>query len=128
MLDILENLCEGKGSSEDLKKLEDIAGKTKQGSLCGLGKTAPKPVFTTLRYFRHEYEAHLKGICPAKSCKALIRYSISGRCIGCTICAQQCLAKAIPITPYKKHEILSEKCIKCGTCKSVCPNEAVTIT
>jgi len=128
MLDILENLCEGKGSSEDLEKLEEIAGKTKQGSLCGLGKTAPNPVLTTLRYFRHEYEAHLKGICPAKRCKALIRYSISGRCIGCTICAQQCPAKAIPITPYKKHEILSEKCIKCGTCKSVCPNEAVTVT
>jgi NADH-quinone oxidoreductase subunit F len=128
MLDILEKICAGKGSSRDLKDLEEIAGKTKQGSLCGLGKTAPNPVLTTLRYFREEYEAHLKGTCPAKRCKALITYSINGRCIGCTICAQQCPAKAIPITPYKKHEILQEKCIKCGTCKNVCPNEAVTVT
>ncbi|MCP5101949.1 MAG: 4Fe-4S dicluster domain-containing protein, partial [bacterium] len=128
MLDILENLCAGKGKRDDLKKLEEIAGKTARGSLCGLGKTAPNPVLTTLRYFRDEYDAHLKGICPAKRCKALINYSITGRCIGCTICAQQCPAEAIPITPYKKHEILSEKCIKCGTCKGVCPNEAVTIT
>ncbi|NIM14274.1 MAG: 4Fe-4S dicluster domain-containing protein [Candidatus Aminicenantes bacterium] len=128
MLNILENLCTGKGSSKDLKDLEEIAGKTKQGSLCGLGKTAPNPVLTTLRYFREEYEAHLKGTCPAKRCKALIIYSITGKCIGCTICAQQCPAKAIPITPYKKHEILQEKCIKCGTCKNVCPNEAVTVT
>ena len=127
MLDILEKICTGKGSSEDLKNLEEIAGKTKQGSLCGLGKTAPNPVLTTLRYFREEYEAHLKGTCPAKRCKALITYSITGRCIGCTICAQQCPAKAIPITPYKKHEIEQEKCIKCGTCKNVCPNEAVEV-
>jgi NADH-quinone oxidoreductase subunit F len=128
MLDILEKLCAGKGNSQDLKNLEEIAGKTKQGSLCGLGKTAPNPVLTTLRYFRDEYEAHLKGTCPAKRCKALITYMITGQCIGCTICAQQCPAKAIPITPYKKHEILQEKCIKCGTCKNVCPNEAVVVT
>jgi NADH-quinone oxidoreductase subunit F len=128
MLDILEKICGGKGSSQDLKDLEEIAGKTKQGSLCGLGKTAPNPVLTTLRYFREEYEAHLKGTCPAKRCKALITYSINGRCIGCTICAQQCPAKAIAIAPYKKHEIEQEKCIKCGTCKNVCPNDAVTIT
>jgi len=128
MLDILENLCAGKGRRGDLEKLEEISAKTARGSLCGLGKTAPNPVLTTLRYFRDEYDAHLKGICPAKRCKALIRYSITGRCIGCTICAQQCPAKAIPITPYKKHEILPEKCIKCGTCKSVCPNDAVTVT
>jgi len=128
MLDILDKLCAGKGSSQDLKNLEEIADKTKQGSLCGLGKTAPNPVLTTLKYFRDEYEAHLKGTCPARRCKALITYSITGRCIGCTICAQNCPAKAIPITPYKKHEILKEKCIKCGTCKGVCPNEAVVVT
>jgi NADH:ubiquinone oxidoreductase subunit F (NADH-binding)/NADH:ubiquinone oxidoreductase subunit E len=128
MLDILEKICAGKGSSEDLKNLEEIAGKTKQGSLCGLGKTAPNPVLTTLRYFREEYEAHLKGTCPAKRCKALIAYSITGKCIGCTICAQQCPAKAIAITPYKRHEIVQERCIKCGTCRGVCPNEAVVVT
>ncbi len=128
MLDILEKLCAGKGSSSDLKKLEEIAEKTKQGSLCGLGKTAPNPVLTTLRYFREEYEAHLKGTCPAKRCKALISYSITGRCFGCTICAQQCPSQAIPIAPYKQHEILQEKCIKCDTCRLVCPSEAVIVT
>jgi NADH-quinone oxidoreductase subunit F len=128
MLDILEKLCAGKGSSDDLKKLEEIAAKTKQGSLCGLGKTAPNPVLTTLRYFREEYEAHLKGICPAKRCKALITYSITSKCIGCTVCAQQCPAEAIPITPYKQHEIIQDKCIKCDTCRMVCPSEAVTVT
>ncbi len=128
MLDILEKLCAGKGSREDLDNLEEIAAKTKQGSLCGLGKTAPNPVLTTLRYFKVEYEAHLEGTCPAKRCKALISYSVNGSCIGCTICAQQCPADAIPLTPYKKHEIIQEKCIKCGTCLNVCPNDAVSVT
>jgi NADH-quinone oxidoreductase subunit F len=128
MLDILEKLCAGKGSGEDLLKLAEIAEKTKRGSLCGLGKTAPNPVLTTLKYFREEYEAHLKGVCPAKRCKELITYSVNDECIGCTVCAQKCPAHAIPITPYKKHEIVQEKCIKCGTCKNVCPTEAVTIT
>ncbi|MCK5059176.1 MAG: 4Fe-4S binding protein, partial [Candidatus Aminicenantes bacterium] len=128
MLDILEKLCAGKGSSEDLTNLGEIAEKTRRGSLCGLGKTAPNPVLTTLRYYKEEYEAHLRGICPAKRCRALITYSINDSCIGCTICAQRCPAKAIPITPYQKHEILQDKCIKCGTCQSVCPTEAVTVS
>ena len=128
MLDILEKICAGNGSSEDLRKLEEIAEKTKRGSLCGLGKTAPNPVLTTLRYFREEYEAHLKGSCPAKRCKELITYSIDDTCIGCTICAQKCPVGAIPITPYKKHEISQDKCIKCGTCKNVCPTESVIVT
>jgi NADH:ubiquinone oxidoreductase subunit F (NADH-binding)/NADH:ubiquinone oxidoreductase subunit E/Pyruvate/2-oxoacid:ferredoxin oxidoreductase delta subunit len=127
MLDILEKLCAGKGSGEDLANLEEIAEKTRRGSLCGLGKTAPNPVLTTLRYYREEYEAHLRGICPAKRCKAFITYSIDDRCIGCTICAQRCPGNAIPITPYEKHDILQDKCIKCGTCLSVCPTEAVTL-
>jgi NADH:ubiquinone oxidoreductase subunit F (NADH-binding)/NADH:ubiquinone oxidoreductase subunit E/ferredoxin len=127
MLDILENLCAGKGKRSDLQKLEEIAAKTKQGSLCGLGKTAPNPVLTTLRYFKEEYGAHLEGVCPANRCKALIRFSINDRCIGCTICAQQCPVKAIPATPYKKHEIVQENCIKCGTCKNICPNDAVVV-
>ncbi|MFC2154974.1 NAD(P)H-dependent oxidoreductase subunit E [Acidobacteriota bacterium] len=128
MLDILAKLCAGKGSSEDLASLEEIAEKTRRGSLCGLGKTAPNPVLTTLRYYKEEYEAHLRGTCPAKRCKALITYSVNDSCIGCTICAQRCPAKAIPITPYEKHEILQDKCIKCGTCRSVCPTEAVTVS
>ncbi len=128
MLHILEKLCAGEGSREDLRRLEEIALQTRQGSLCGLGKTAPNPVLTTLRYFMPEYEAHLQGSCPAKRCKGLITYTITDRCIGCSLCAQKCPAKAIPVTPYRRHEIHQTACIKCGTCRQVCPSEAVEVT
>jgi len=124
---ILENICTGKGTPADLEKLEIIAHKTKRGSLCGLGGTAPNPVLTTLKYFRDEYEAHLNGICPAKQCKDLISYSIDDSCIGCTICAQKCPVDAISIMPYQKHIINQDLCVKCGTCKQVCPTESVVI-
>jgi len=124
---ILENICTGKGTPADLEKLEIIAHKTKRGSLCGLGGTAPNPVLTTLKYFRDEYEAHLNGICPAKQCKDLISYSIDDSCIGCTICAQKCPMDAISIMPYQKHIINQDLCVKCGTCKQVCPTESVVI-
>ncbi len=127
MLQILEGLCAGKGKKEDLSNLEEIAHKTKQGSLCGLGKTAPNPVLTTLTYFREEYEAHLKGICPAKRCKELITYTIDDTCIGCTVCAQKCPTGAISAAPYQKHMIDQTQCTKCGTCKQVCPTESVKI-
>jgi ferredoxin len=99
----------------------------KQGSLCGLGKTAPNPVLSTLKHFRDEYEAHLDGRCPAGKCKALIKYLITDDCIGCTKCAQHCPAEAIEMRPYQRHEIDDEKCTRCGTCKEVCPNDAVGI-
>ena len=127
MLQILEDLCAGKGQEKDLIKLEEIALKTKQGSLCGLGKTAPNPVLTTLAYFREEYEAHLKGQCPAKRCVALITYSIDESCIGCTICAQKCPVSAIQVLPYQRHVIDQGECIKCGTCKQVCQTDSVKI-
>lgn len=127
MLRILEDLCAGKGKEEDLIELEEIAHKTKQGSLCGLGKTAPNPVLTTLTYFREEYEAHLRGTCPAKRCKALIAYTIDDTCIGCTVCAQKCPVGAISVTPYQRHMIDQTKCTKCGTCKQVCPTESVKV-
>jgi NADH-quinone oxidoreductase subunit F len=127
MLDILDRLCAGKGEPADLEELEHLAKIVKQGSLCGLGKTAPNPVLSTMRYFRDEYEAHVQGRCPAGRCKALIRYSITDDCIGCTICAQHCPTEAIAMKPYEKHEINSDKCIRCGTCKSVCPANAVRV-
>jgi NADH:ubiquinone oxidoreductase subunit F (NADH-binding)/NADH:ubiquinone oxidoreductase subunit E len=127
MLTLLEKICRGEGRKGDLDKLEELAKKTKLGSLCGLGKTAPNPVLSTLNYFREEYEAHLQGRCPAGSCQDLIEYTITDACIGCTICAQQCPTDAIPVQPYKVHEIIQDKCIKCDTCKQVCPTNAVMV-
>ena len=127
ILDILTRLCEGQGKKGDLGELEQLGGMVKQGSLCGLGKTAPNPALSTLKYFRDEYEAHLEGRCPAGKCKALIRYLITDDCIGCTKCAQHCPAEAIEMKPYEKHEIDDEKCTRCGTCKEVCLNDAVRI-
>jgi len=127
MLDILDRLCTGKGAAADLPELEHLAATIKKGSLCGLGKTAPNPVLTTMRYFREEYEAHVAGRCPAGKCKALVKYLITDDCIGCTICAQHCPADAIAMKPYEKHEIDLEKCTRCGTCKVVCPSNAVRV-
>jgi NADH-quinone oxidoreductase subunit F len=127
MLEILTGLCEGRGEEGDLKRLEDLAIAVKKGSLCGLGKTAPNPVLSTLKYFRHEYEAHLAKHCPAKACKALITFTITDDCIGCTRCAQICPADAIAFTPYEKHQIDPAKCIRCGGCKRACPVDAVRV-
>ena len=96
-------------------------------SLCGLGRTAPNPVLTTLRYFRDEYQAHLHGHCPAGRCKALITYRITDKCIGCTKCAQQCPAEAIALRPFERQEIDPEKCTRCGTCQTVCSVDAVVV-
>jgi NADH-quinone oxidoreductase subunit F len=127
MLEILEGLCEGRGREGDLDELERLAHLTREGSLCGLGKTAPNPVLTTLRYFRDEYEAHLEGRCPAGKCSALIRYEVNDKCIGCTRCAEACPVDAIPLTAYQKHRIDSDLCIRCDTCRVVCPEEAIDI-
>jgi NADH-quinone oxidoreductase subunit F len=110
-----------------LKELHDLAEYVQAGSICGLGRTAPNPVLTTLRYFRDEYEAHLEGRCPAGRCKALIQYRITEKCIGCTLCAQNCPADAISMTPYARHEIDQAKCTLCDTCRQVCPEDAVVV-
>jgi NADH-quinone oxidoreductase subunit F len=125
MLDILDRLCTGKATRPHLDELERLAHQVGAGSLCGLGKTAPNPVLTTLRYFRDEYEAHLQGRCPAKKCTALIKYTINTDCTGCTICAQHCPVDAIPMTPYAQHVIDDAKCTRCDTCRQVCPHNAV---
>jgi NADH:ubiquinone oxidoreductase subunit F (NADH-binding)/NADH:ubiquinone oxidoreductase subunit E/NAD-dependent dihydropyrimidine dehydrogenase PreA subunit len=127
MLDILERLCTGQGKKTDLEQLQNLGEMVKKSSLCGLGKTAPNPVLSTLKYFHQEYEAHLQGRCPAAKCRALITYSVTDDCIGCTLCAQNCPADAIAMKPYEKHEIDPGKCIRCGTCKSVCPSDAIEV-
>jgi NADH:ubiquinone oxidoreductase subunit F (NADH-binding)/NADH:ubiquinone oxidoreductase subunit E/Pyruvate/2-oxoacid:ferredoxin oxidoreductase delta subunit len=127
MLDILERFCAGKARPGDLKRLEDMSGLIKQGSLCGLGTTAPNPVLTTLKYFRQEYEAHEKGVCPAKKCLPLIRYTINEDCIGCTRCAQACPTDAIAKLPYRQHSIDLAKCVSCDMCNQACPVDAVQI-
>ncbi|HEG44203.1 MAG TPA: 4Fe-4S dicluster domain-containing protein [Phycisphaerales bacterium] len=128
MLDILERICQGNGKKDDIEQLEDLAVMIKQGSLCGLGKTAPNPVLSTIKYFRNEYQAHIEGRCPAGRCQSLITYSITDDCIGCTLCAQHCPVDAIEMKPYEKHEIDTEKCIRCDGCKKICPVDAVKIT
>ncbi len=127
MLDILDRLCLGKAHANDLVELERLGKQVGAGSLCGLGKTAPNPVLTTLRHFRSEYEAHLQGRCPAGKCTALIHYRVLDNCTGCTLCSQACPVDAIPMTPYQRHEIDDEKCTRCDSCRQVCPVEAVEV-
>jgi NADH-quinone oxidoreductase subunit F len=127
MLELLDTLCTGKGKQGDIEKLIELGHHIQRTSLCGLGKTAPNPVLSTIEHFRDEYEAHLAGRCPACTCRALIRFTITDKCIGCTRCAQRCPADAIAMKPYQKHEIDQDKCVRCGTCKSVCPAEAVHV-
>ncbi len=127
MLDILERLCAGQGKKTDIEELGNLAKMVQKTSLCGLGKTAPNPVLSTIKYFRDEYEAHIEKRCPVGKCIALITYSVTDDCIGCSLCAQHCPVDAIEMKPYEKHEIDSEKCIRCGTCKNVCPVDAIKV-
>jgi NADH:ubiquinone oxidoreductase subunit F (NADH-binding)/Pyruvate/2-oxoacid:ferredoxin oxidoreductase delta subunit len=127
MLEILDRICEGTAKKGDLNALEELCHSVSAGSLCGLGKTAPNPVLSTLQYFRDEYEAHLDGHCPAGRCKSLIEYHINDACIGCTLCAQHCPVDAIPVVPYAKHVVDVDKCTTCDTCRVVCPENAVQI-
>lgn len=126
MLEILERITEGEGRDGDIELLEELAYKIKDGSLCGLGQTAPNPVLTTIRYFRNEYEDHIYNHkCTAKSCKALIRFDITNDCKGCTLCSKACPVGAISGSVKEKHVIDHEKCIKCGKCEEVCRFAAV---
>ena len=127
MLDILTNLSEGKASLPDIEELERLCNSVKNGSLCGLGKTAPNPVLTGLMYFREEYEAHTRGYCPSKKCRPLVKYVINDKCTGCTKCFQECPVSAIGFRPYEKHEIDQALCTKCDNCRVVCQDNAVEI-
>ena len=130
MLEILERITEGKGKEGDIELLEELCSSIKDGALCGLGQTAPNPVLTTIRYFRNEYEDHIKNKkCSAGECKALVKYSIDpSACRGCTLCARKCPGKAIEGEVKKPHSINTMVCIKCGKCKSVCKFGAVKLS
>ncbi len=130
VLDILERICAGEGKPGDIETLEEYAETIKTCSLCGLGKSAPNPVLSTIRYFRDEYEAHInEKRCPGGICKALVKYSIDEeKCKGCSLCVKNCPVGAITFVEKKKPVILDqEKCIKCGTCYDVCKLDAIIV-
>jgi len=128
MLEILNRIVEGKGTMEDLDKLEELAKNIKATALCGLGQTAPNPVLSTLKFFRNEYIAHIKDhVCPAHHCKALLQYRIDpAKCRGCTACARVCPGGAIEGKVKEPHKIDPAKCLKCGACMEKCRFGAIS--
>lgn len=129
ILEVLEQIVEGKATLADLERLEDMCKVIKETSLCGLGQTAPNPVISTIQNFREEYLDHIVNKkCRAKKCKALVKYMIDpAKCIGCTLCARNCPSFAISGTAKQVHEIDQSKCIKCGVCMAKCKFNAITI-
>ncbi len=127
MLEILERITGGKGEEGDIEKLEVLARNIKASALCGLGQTAPNPVLSTLKYFRSEYEAHVRDRkCPAGVCKSMMHYMINAdRCKSCGICARNCPVGCISGDKKTPYVIDQEKCIKCGTCMEKCPFKAI---
>jgi len=128
ILEILTRICNGEGEEGDIEELERLSKHIVAGSLCGLGQGAPNPVLTTLKYFRHEYEAHIKEKkCPAKVCRKLIHYRILDNCTGCMVCARNCPSKAISGEKQKVHWINPALCESCGICMTVCKFDAIVV-
>ncbi len=129
MLQVLTDICAGNGKEGDIELLEEIGDVVAKASLCGLGASAPNPVLTTIRYFRNEYESHIRDKkCPAGVCKPLFYYEIDAeKCTGCTLCALKCPQQAISGEKKKVHHLDREKCIKCGICYDSCKFDAIVI-
>ncbi len=127
MGEILTDIVEARGKEGDIERLEELAYAIKEASLCGLGKTAPNPVLTTIRYFRDEYESHVRDKhCPARVCKAMIVYRVvPEKCTGCQRCVQECPVNAISGPRSQPHNVDLDKCIKCGACYEVCKFDAI---
>ena len=126
LLEMLTKVTDGTATLEDLDKMEELCYYIKENSLCGLGQTAPNPVLSTLRYFREEYETHIKDKrCPAKVCKKLVKFNITDACKGCTLCKRNCPVGAISGEVREKHVIDQSKCIKCGVCMDNCRFKAI---
>lgn len=130
MRDILTNICSGRGREGDIELLEEIGEMMQECSLCALGKSAPNPVLSSIRYFRDEYEAHIKQHwCPAGMCPELTAFKVNPeKCVGCRRCAEVCPTGAIAGAGNGTHTIDTRVCIGCGACRDVCPAEALETT